>query len=72
MTDLLTTSCDVCGEIKKETNDWLRAVVTGNGLMFVPTAEPKTSKFDKVSSEDICGADCAQKRLSQWLTQQGI
>lgn len=67
-------TCNVCGHAKQEANHWLCALSQGrSGIVFWPASEPVAfDGFDHLPVEDICGADCAHKRLSQWLTEQGI
>jgi hypothetical protein len=73
MTTVTTQACDVCGRLKQQVNHWLRITVSDTeGIVIVPAIDGKKSYFHGLAIEDICGAECAQKRLSQWLTEQGI
>lgn len=72
MTVAAATICDVCTTQKQETNHWLVALVGNDDLLFMPASNQSRGYFDGLRREDICGADCAHTRLSQWLTQQGL
>jgi hypothetical protein len=71
VSDVATKACNVCGRLKQEANHWLVAVDCYDTLQFWPATRPTEPPLGQ-TTEDICGADCAHKRLSQWLTQQGI
>lgn len=68
--------CDVCGREKKETNHWLVCITSPptaqapgtEGIAFGPAGS--MSDDPSLKKEDICGQECAQKRLSQWLADQ--
>lgn len=69
------TQCDICGALKGETNHWFIAYEVNGivGIMFIP-ADKVTSRRDlsHAKIDDICGQECAHKRLSQFLdTFQG-
>lgn len=67
-----TTVCDVCTRAKVETNDWLIAITSADSpgaVAFAPARIPFDPP-DDVVVEDICGADCAHKRLSRALNTQ--
>jgi hypothetical protein len=70
--DIATKACDVCGRQKQAVNHWLVLIVNARCITFYPASMPFESVFESDVIEDICGADCAHKRFSQWLTQQGI
>lgn len=73
MSDIATKACNVCGRLKQEVNHWLVAVIWKHDLTFFPSGVGRSESISgPFTLEDICGADCAHKRLSQWLTQQGI
>lgn len=72
MSDIATKACNVCGRLKQEFNHWLVLTPSRHCITFIPASMPVESVFESDVVEDICGADCAHKRLSQWLTQQGI
>lgn len=68
-------TCDVCLRVKQETNHWLIAFTRPGacGITFGRGADAAlVPKRQKLVTEDIYGADCAHKKLSQWLTEQGI
>lgn len=69
--DFVTKRCDVCTREKLETNHWLVAIRRDGfeGLIFQPAEtveEPRKSSF---IYEDICGQECAHKRLSRYLDE---
>ncbi len=69
--DVATKACDICGRHKQETNHWLVAVMRDGleGIIFQPaeaTEEPRNPRF---TYEDICGQECAHKRLSRCLDE---
>ncbi len=61
--------CDVCGKLKGETNHWLKVSPSvsrlDGGLMF--SKDPDFQSGGLTQIEDICGQECAHKRLSAWL-----
>lgn len=68
-----TTICDVCGRAKVETNDWLIAVSAPDAprsIAFGPARLRSEISELETTTEDICGADCAHKRLSRALNTQ--
>jgi len=67
--DVNTVKCDVCGRQKQETNHWLVAVAMPgiDGVMFVQAENALTPREPSYKYEDICGQECAHKRLSQYL-----
>jgi hypothetical protein len=62
-------TCDVCGQIKGETNHWFIALTNAGhhevGIGFGPA--DCDHQTDTTIREDICGQECLRKRLSQWL-----
>ena len=64
--------CDVCGRVKGETNHWLIAVTSRpeaehsceRGVAFAALGAHVDTDFEQ---EHICGADCAHKKLSEFL-----
>jgi hypothetical protein len=73
MTTVVTHQCDVCNCRKDNAEGWLRMTLSRTeGITLTIATEGKKAFFDGLVVEDICGAECAQKRISQWLTQQGI
>ena len=63
--------CDVCTRQKQETNHWLVAIVRPfyEGIIFEPADAVEDPHRDDVIYEDICGQECAHKRLSVWLDE---
>jgi hypothetical protein len=62
--------CDVCGQAKGETNDWIMAIQLAHhgGIFFVSAKQLHASTAPEGAKyEDICGHACAAKRLSQYL-----
>ena len=63
--------CDICGREKGATNHWIVARVSESGpagIAFLPIDDPVARQdVPRVAAEDICGQECAHKRLSQWL-----
>lgn len=63
--------CDVCKRQKQETNHWLVAIVRAGyeGILFQPAEScVERDRIDAIY-EDICGQECAHKRLSAWLDE---
>ena len=69
--DVATKACDVCGRQKQETNHWLVAVMKDGfeGIIFQPAEATEEPRNPRVIYEDICGQECAHKRLSRWLDE---
>lgn len=65
--DIATTACNVCGQIKRETNHWLKVYTTplSTAILFAPAAEPIDPHG--YVKEDICGQGCLHKRLNSWI-----
>ena len=63
--------CDVCKRQKQETNHWLVAIVRPlyEGILFEPAESVDEPRRDNVIYQDICGQQCAHKRLSAWLDE---
>jgi hypothetical protein len=63
--------CDVCKRQKQEVNHWLVAIVRPlyEGIIFEPADAVEEPRRDNVIYEDICGQECAHKRLSTWLDE---
>ncbi len=61
----------MCGRAKSETNHWLVAITRQGmgGIMFVPAEAVETPRREGYTYQDICGQECAHKRLSQYLTE---
>jgi hypothetical protein len=59
-------TCDVCGRGKGEANHWLVAtspVGRPDHVGFVPSEDRGATEAQGLIVEDICGADCAHRRL---------
>jgi hypothetical protein len=69
MSEFTAPQCNVCGQLKGATNNWLKAVTSPlfKGICFVP-AESAGERDKDFEYEDICGQACATKRFSLWLT----
>jgi len=69
VSDVSIVQCDVCGNPKKETNHWLIALTRMDyeGIIFLPAEAVEEPRRDNVVYEDLCGQECAHKRLSAWL-----
>jgi hypothetical protein len=70
--NILTVKCDICGRQKQEVNHWLVAIVRSDyeGIIFQPAescADPRNTLDYRY--EDICGQECAHKRLSAYLDE---
>lgn len=69
-----SVTCDVCGRVKGEANHWLIAFSGADkpaAVGFVSAADRQ--ELDGLSDlviEDLCGADCAHKRLQRTLDAQ--
>jgi len=64
-----STTCDVCGRVKGETNHWLVAVslLDHAGILYQPAelaSDPRKSDYTYI---DICGHNCAGKHFAAWL-----
>ena len=68
MGTLNTYFCDICGTTKQKSNNWY--VVTGS-----KSSKPRSFRVviwsEALAGENVavCGSECLQKTLSQWLTQ---
>ena len=76
--EVLTKACDVCGRQKQVANHWFIAVIdpaqkaTGNvGIAFGP-ASAVIDNPQLFVVEDICGQQCAHKRLDRWFESQTV
>lgn len=78
MAELKTYTCDLCGEIKKESNNWLQAIESDECIVFVEwNANTSAMGFglhkeirtalDAKLIKDICGERCAVRLLSDFL-----
>ena len=69
--DVATKACDVCGRQKQETNHWLVAVTKAGfeGIIFQPAESVEEPRNPLFTYEDICGQECAHKRLSRCLDE---
>lgn len=58
----LVTDCDVCGTVKKESNNWW------NVLMNVPVGYLVVSHFDDACSGLVaCGRKCVGELVERWM-----
>ena len=55
-------TCDQCGAVKKETNHWYSADVSGHGIFLLGPPGSISSV-----AQDICGHQCAIAALNQFL-----
>ena len=64
-----STTCDVCGRVKGETNHWLVAVSSPIcvGVMYVPAECISNPRWPEYIYLDICGHGCASKHFAAWL-----
>lgn len=66
-------SCDVCGRDKKETNNWLIAIIPADdadgriGIAFGPSEAVIDNEDGFLTIKNICGQECLHKCLSHWL-----
>ena len=74
--EVLNKACHVCGRQKQQTNHWYVAIVdpaqkaTGNsGIGFGPS-DAQIDDRHLYIVEDICGQECAHKRLDRWFESQ--
>jgi hypothetical protein len=67
--DVATKACNVCDRIKQDTNHWVVAIVRPGyeGIIFVPAEAAQDPRVEGYEYEDLCGQNCAHKRLSQWF-----
>jgi hypothetical protein len=75
--DVPTVTCDVCGRQKGPTNNWFKCITpkdrqpSEDGIAFgLSCAE--IDHDDGLLIEDICGRECAHKRLSRWMESVSI
>lgn len=69
MTDVATVACNICERQKQEVNHWFVAIVRPEfeGILFQPAEATGEPRNPLLTYEDICGQECAHKRLSRWL-----
>jgi hypothetical protein len=61
-------TCNVCGQVKGETNKWLIAITDPDWPRAVAFGSADDDVYrDDVVIEDICGEACAHIRLSRAL-----
>jgi hypothetical protein len=61
-----TFKCDVCGQIKGDTNHWFRIDTGGGGLELHGWNAVQATP----STVDLCSDQCVIKTVQQWLTAQ--
>ena len=57
-------TCDQCGAVKKETNHWYTAAVTGHRKFVICLS---ADLLTEPNYQDICGHQCAIAALNQFL-----
>jgi hypothetical protein len=73
-----TFTCDVCGKTKQETNHWwiLGSTIAStydndtmvSAFLLLPWESGEMEfKFIRGPLQHLCGAECAQKKLSEFL-----
>ena len=71
MADLFTKTCDGCGIIKKESDDWYKAFVIASphdGLLIMP-ADLELPPYVPVAQRlDLCSHSCISKAVSRELS----
>jgi hypothetical protein len=69
--DVKTVACDLCGLQKQETNHWLVEVTRAGfeGIIFQPAEATESPRNPDFIYKDLCGQECAHKRLAQWLDE---
>ena len=70
-TTLSLPVCSVCGKTKQEANHWFR-LTTNNDLFMATTWEGPadwsvSDANGPVPQQHLCGAECAQKKFSEFL-----
>jgi hypothetical protein len=69
MAQIVSTVCDECEKVKGTTNHWWLMGMTNSGELVIKQAEKKESNCGAfVSKWDLCGADCATKVFSRFLS----
>jgi hypothetical protein len=74
MSSQVTTTCDVCGTVKKETNHWFRIVrnhtngYSDTELSF--TIAPANAEPGSYNYQDTCSDKCTLTLTQRWLDQQ--
>ena len=61
-------SCDICGVIKKDSNNWWYAITTENGWTISPWDYPAMTDDPEV--KHLCGIGCATKKLSEFMNAE--
>lgn len=59
-----TTTCDICGEKKKEVNHWFIAALYNGWLKLSLDNDYDRDGF----SIDVCGQACVHTLVDRWLT----
>ena len=71
--EVLNKACDVCGLQKQQTNHWYFAITdrVGRNIEFgFFTPASVVHNPERYIVEDICGQQCAHKRLDRWFESQ--
>lgn len=65
----VTFQCDGCGITKGATNNWFRMRV-GNALHIYHWDDcGDGATDDSIAILHVCGRECAQKKISEWMGQ---
>lgn len=56
-----TYACDVCGEIRGESNHWFEVVEHAGNIALAKFLGRRTAR-------QVCGSKCAHALLDRWLT----
>ncbi len=74
MAEVTTYKCDVCGNLKREANHWMKAAIRhGERLQFTvipwaPTIQIIAASSETVTFLDLCGMECSVKAMTAALT----
>lgn len=64
-------TCEQCGRTKGPSNRWFVELAEKYGYILYPSEEAPVEAFKTDQPwADLCGEQCAQLRLSQWMHRQ--
>ena len=67
----LVTECNICGDIRRETNHWLILVAEpGEFRLYTEEQWARERPLSSGPPQEICGRTCLNKALGQWVESQ--
>ena len=67
MAQFTSTICDGCKKVKAETNNWFRVLISFGSFQVFHSEAQLTPQGQSEKVLDLCGHECAGKKLSEWM-----